>query len=195
MKKFLFLLSLALSFLLQRHTVSLAWANDLVYPYRALTLHQIQGFPQPNIIQLEDGSEWSVPLEEMSYLSFWLAGDLISIYPNMYFFRKSPYLFYHEQRRQFLSVTLFTGPLINGPATHYLIGIDRSTSQVYLMNGQGTRSAWLIDPQDTHFLQDWEINDPIILGNNHQSWFPCLNVYKNILIHVPCNHHVKARLY
>jgi hypothetical protein len=159
-----------------------------------IALHQIQGFPQANIIQLEDGSEWSIPLEELHRMHFWAVGDWISLYPNKGFFCRSSYFFYHERLGESLSISPFSGPLINGFYTQQVIGMDWETGSVYLMNGQGMRTVWIIDPSDYALFQEWEINDAVVLGRNY-SWLPCLNSYENILINVPSNHYVKARLY
>lgn len=137
-------------------------------------------------VVLEDGSGWSISSGD-SYKTFnWLTSDLIVITANSDWF--SSYMFRMTNQNTGVSVkcNLSVGPIYNGVYTHWIVGINYFTQEIYLEDG----SIWNATGFDSSIFNTWMINDTVIIGVNDaflSSSRPNILINVNTLTYVRAN--------
>ncbi len=154
--------------------------------------HWIAGFVDARTIQLEDGSEWQVHLNDSRKILSWRAQDWVSISPNSGFFASSPYYLTNETAGTYVRVTPFMGPKAFGVYTFWVVGTDFISGNVNVINGLGERSTWRVASSDLYLFDKWAINDTVILGIDN-SFSDRFWGYDHILINVPMNHYIRVK--
>ncbi len=156
--------------------------------------HQIDHFPQDNVVQTEDGAEWIFESSNNYILRTWRPGDVVVITPKGKWLWGSNYSYVmtNKQLGSSVDVNLFLGPIAFGSLSTWVVGIDMVNKQIYVLNGDGERSVWEISNVDEYLFKEWEVNDTLIVGEN-DSWLWWFSSYNNILINVNMNHHVRAK--
>ncbi|MFV0340285.1 MAG: hypothetical protein ACK5MA_06640 [Parachlamydiaceae bacterium] len=136
-------------------------------------------------VTLNDGSGWTISSSDSYKTMNWLTSDLLVITPNHSFL--SSYMFKMTNQNTGVSVkcNLTVGPIYNGIYTHWIVGINYFTQDIYLENG----SIWNVSGLDSSIFSQWLINDTIILGVN-DGYFSTSRPY--ILINVNTLTHVRA---
>lgn len=139
-------------------------------------------------VVLEDGSGWTISTGDSYKTMNWLSSDLVVITPNQSWF--SSYMFRMTNQNTGVSVkcNLTLGPIYNGIYTHWIVGINYFTQDVYLENG----SIWNVSGFDSSIFSKWLLNDTIILGVNDgffSSSRPYVLINVNTLTHVRANCH------
>lgn len=145
-----------------------------------------------DIIEMEDGSQWGVAVNQIYKVQSWRVGDNISITPNYNPFSNYNYYIVNNSTGSYVAVTPFVGPLAFGPNSNWVVGLDFMYGQVSLLNGNGDASIWQISNSDYYLFSTWAINDTIIVGDN-DSWLYALSPNEYILINVNMNHYVRCR--
>ncbi|NGX45286.1 MAG: hypothetical protein K940chlam2_00431 [Chlamydiae bacterium] len=156
--------------------------------------HWVDSFPAQNVLKLEDGSEWSFSVDEAYIARSWRGGDTVVISPKSSWFWSYDYSYVltNKSLGSYIDVNPFVGPVAWGPYTVWVAGIDYTLGQVYLVNGQGERSTWVINSSDIYLFKDWAVNDTILIGDN-DSWLWWFSSYNHALINVNMNHYLRAR--
>jgi hypothetical protein len=136
-------------------------------------------------VTLNDGSGWTISSSDAYKTLNWLTSDLLVITPNQSWF--SSYMFKMTNQNTGVSVkcNLTLGPIYNGIYTHWIVGINYFTQDVYLENG----TVWNVSGLDSSIFSQWMINDTIIMGVN-DGYFSTSRPY--ILINVNTLTHVRA---
>lgn len=160
-----------------------------------LHCHVIANFLSGNTIELEDESKWSVNTNDYYIFRNWRVNDVVVISPKVNWFGFSNYAYVMTNKNIGTSVDInpFDGPLVFGPHTRWIVGMDYNQGHVYLINGLGERSTWMISSKDMYLFRNWKINDAVIIGDSdeHIGWW--FSYYHHILINVEMNHYVHAR--
>lgn len=172
------------------HLVSKArTASRFVSPY---SIHQVVAFSVTgDLVEIEDGSRWSVSLSDISTVIQWRIGDRLSLTPSYGIFSNSYYYLVNHTLNSSVRVLPFEGPLAMGGNTHWVYNLDSFLGVVTLVNGRGEYTRWCISESDAYLFHTWGVNDAIIIGNN--SGFPLyLSSYDHILINVNMNHYVRC---
>lgn len=114
------------------------------------------------MVELEDGSIWSVADEDRYKTLNWLTSDLIVLSPNHDWF--SSHLFRMSNQNTSISIkcNLKFGPVYNGVYTHWIIGINYYTQEIFLEDG----SIWQVTGFDSSVFNKWLLNDTVIIGIN-----------------------------
>lgn len=115
-----------------------------------------------SIVELEDGSIWNVADGDHYKTLNWFTNDLIVITPNHDWF--SPYLFRMSNQNTGVSVkcNMTLGPIYYGYYTHWIVGINYYTQEIYLEDG----SIWQVSGFDASIFDKWLLNDTVIIGVN-----------------------------
>lgn len=152
-------------------------------PYNAKCNHWTNSFINfGELIELEDGSKWSVAKTDIYKISFWQIHDHVIITPNRNWFSFHKYCLANQTRESIVEASFNHGPIPFGPHTHWVVALDKYGGHVFLEDG----SSWKVSHEDWQFFDKWLINDFVILGYN-DSWF---SPYAYILINVNQEHHV-----
>ncbi len=131
--------------------------------------HVIYGFPQENMLRLDDGSDWTVDQSDVRELRKWKLGHIVLLYPRKGDTNK-PFMFYNQSINSTLKVNPYAGPTVNGLKTNLIIGLDPRLGHIYLRNGGNERSSWAIDKSYWPLFQEWGNGHPIIIANYNKSW-------------------------
>lgn len=146
--------------------------------------HWIAGIDSDrNILELEDGSEWSVSEEDFKDVASWEEQEMVEISPNCF---SSFYEFYitNKATGSYIQANLVNGPLLKSPYSVTITGINYRRS-FFLSN----RTSWEIAASDIYLTRNWYIDDLVIIGVNNE-WF---SSYTHILINVHSNTFVRVR--
>jgi hypothetical protein len=143
-----------------------------------------------NWVDLEDGSRWEVAEADRMQLMSWRQGDqadYIVITRNRYY---SDFTFYitNQANGSYVRANLVKGPLVGGAYTLLISGMDANTHfrrSIYLSNG----TSWAVSASDFREINNWQVEDPIIIGRN-DDWFTSNST---LLINVLRNTVVRAR--
>jgi hypothetical protein len=144
--------------------------------------HDIVNFG--DLIELEDGSKWSVAKTDVYKASSWQLYDQIVITPAAawFWFSSPKYRLTNQITGTCVEADLYLGPRPFGPYTHWVVALDKYAGHVFLEDG----SSWTVAHEDWTLFDKWLINDFIIIGRN-DSWF---SSYEYILINVNAEHHI-----
>jgi len=115
-----------------------------------------------DMISIEDESVWKLTTPYQRLLQ-WKQTDPLTISPNDSWFSSSygKYKITNLLTKQFVYVNQHFNPKKNNKNTLYVKSIDREKGKIELTNS----SIWLIHPKDYRSLNDWEINDAILVGS------------------------------
>lgn len=137
-----------------------------------------------DLVELEDGSKWSVARTEVYKVSSWRTLDTIFISPNRNWFSSYKYCISNPAAGSSVETDLYHGPVPFGPYTHWVVALDKYAGHVFLEDG----SSWSVSYDDWKLFDKWLINDFVIIGCN-DSWF---SSYEYILINVNAEHHISV---
>ncbi|MBS3904882.1 MAG: hypothetical protein KGZ39_06115 [Simkania sp.] len=172
-------------------------AGDYMYPvpiqYSSMEIpffYNVASFisPYERIVQLADESRWKIAESDVRDVLSWRQGDFVVLSPNNQWFSDYPYCLTNQSNRSTVRVNPLSGPLYDSPYTHHISGLDHNTPSKKIVYLDAT-SCWVISEEDYSIINNWEVNDTIIIGVN-DSWF---TRYDTILIDVETNTCVKAR--
>lgn len=134
-------------------------------------------------VELEDGSIWSVYLDDRYKTLDWMTGDVVIILPNNSLFSSYRYRLVNLNTSASVKVNLTLGPIYNGLFSHWIVAINHLYHEICLEDG----TIWKISSLDDTILNKWLPNDTVIIGIN-SGWFSSVN--PNILINVNTNNFV-----
>lgn len=177
--------------------------NATTAKYSPFAFHWIESFPSENILKLEDGSEWRVHDNQTSIIFSWRTNAPIVITPVFSWFTTPsyPYLLHNKETDQSVKVKMQDiGPFRFGPLSTWVAGIDKSSAELFLINGQGDRTQWEVHPSDRYLLEGtknnvedgWNVNDAVVIGKN-DGWLWWFSSYDHILINVESDHYIRIR--
>lgn len=131
-------------------------------------------------VELTDGSVWTVSPSDAYKIINWFPTDIVVISPNQSWFSRYSFRITNQNTGESVATNLYLGPIdpfFNSIYTHWIVGIDYFHNTVILEDG----SVWSMSSLDAGVIDQWMINDVIIIGVN-TGW---LSVYNpNILINV-----------
>lgn len=131
--------------------------------------HQIKSFPQNNIIELTDGSEWTVDSEDYYRVRRWVEGNIVVIIPTDDR-ENNPFKMHNKNLGHTVSVRPFTGPTAHGPNTNWIVGLDHQVGHVYVVDGKGHRMTWAIDKTFLPMFEEWKVDHTVIIANYDKNW-------------------------
>ncbi len=151
-------------------------------------IHWIVGFgSSAQTLELEDGSQWSIAGEDRYILNTWKRNDPVILNSNPDWFAYGEYYLVNQNTQTRLSANLYTAPLLFGPKSHWMIGVDYLSGHITLENG----TQWCVHEEDRLTLGEWEINDHLILGTYRSPFCSC----DHILINAELNMQIRAHAY
>lgn len=125
--------------------------------YHTLTLIFVN-----NIVEFEDGSQWSVRPDHAYVTLSWHPSDIVAITPNHSWFSSYNYTLTNQNTGEAVNANLYLGPIYNGPFTHWIAAIDYYNNIIYLEDG----SRWSMSSFDSSIVYSWVLNDTVIIGVN-----------------------------
>jgi hypothetical protein len=143
--------------------------------------------PYNRILVLEDGSEWKVSSYDDYFWMYWHLGDNIIVTPN-YFYSDYTYYMTNQETGEYVRANLVTAPIRGGPYTAMITGFScnrNRPSSIYLNNG----TCWAVSEKDLSHIQNWQIEDLVIMGKNNE-WF---SYNTHIIINIHTNTFVRVR--
>lgn len=143
--------------------------------------------PTGDVLELEDGSQWSVKPSDRFKTHNWYTTDILTLTANHSWF-SGEYLFRitNISQNESLEVKLSRKPDYNGLSTYWIVAIDYVSQQLHLNDG----SIWNLSSFHYMTFKDWMVNDTIILGHNEGF---CAKTWSNILVNCDTNSYVEAR--
>lgn len=115
-----------------------------------------------DVIQLHDGSKWSVHPYQRKTVLYWVQSDLIFIKPKSSCFSMYSYVLQNRTTKEVVEVNLIGSPL-SSTATRWVVNIDPYQRLIQLNDN----TIWQVDSNDYAFSK-WHIGHQIIIGvNNH----------------------------
>lgn len=142
-------------------------------------------------IKIEDGSTWEIAESDVATINSWSNDDALFITPNTswWFLTKKKYYITRELDGSYVQANLIDGPVVYGPYSHWVIGLDVTQGQIFLEN----QSVWCVDPNDLYILTDrvnktdWAEKDHIIMIEDKRAKdykYVFINVNMNCKVHV-----------
>lgn len=156
--------------------------------------HWIDSLPYDNVIKLEDGSEWTFNQADSFKVRSWRRGDTLVLSPKMHWFWGSDYSYtlMNKTLNSSVDVNPSQGPIEYGTYSTWIASIDYNNCQVFLMNGQGEKTTWVISNADYYLLKDWKVNDHVIIADN-DNWIWWFSPFNHVIFNVNMNHNVRSR--
>jgi len=177
----------------KEHHVRLHKTSSAETPYRIITYID----PRGTSVELDDGATWTiVGKTSAKTVQGWRENDSIVIHPTMYEFwgGTSFYLYNERTKTSAYSDLSSKGPLI-GQHTHIIItDINLNYGQITTTDATGRSNIWTIDSSDLQKLNNWNINQTIILGFNENCYAGWLSNHSYILINVEKYDYIEASL-
>lgn len=143
--------------------------------------------PLADSIELTDGSQWGLPPSAEKIVSSWQEGDELAIYPDRAWFHAYDYSIYNKNNDTKVAAILSEGPFAFHELSNWILHIDHWTGHVQLQD----TSTWCVHPKDEILLEEWSLNDHILIGSDTLPF----SYYPQVLINVDMNEHVRARQY
>lgn len=113
-------------------------------------------------VQLEDGSLWKIA-DGYHYKTLnWTTSDLVVITPNQEWFTTELFRMTNQNTGVSVRCDMASGPIYHGRYTHWIVGINYYTQEIYLEDG----STWEVTGFDSSTFGHWLLNDTIIIGVN-----------------------------
>lgn len=138
-------------------------------------------------LEMEDGSHWEISPSDAYILRGWRREDSLVVTPNTGWLSSYGYYITNKSNNSYVRANLYVGPLAFGPYSHWVVEVDHFGGHIYLEN----QMIWCVNPQDSHILKDWAVNDHVIFGL-YSSWF---TPYDHILINVNMNNYIRVKQY
>jgi hypothetical protein len=136
-------------------------------PTSAHTIASVSAYG--DIVELEDGSLWSISAYDGRRAMQWPIDEIISITQNTRWFSSCYYRIINRYTGASIETNLSQGPFTGGILTYYVTEFDFSRGIVTLANP--TQSTyWEIHPSDLFKFQNWDFTQPIpvLLGDNNE---------------------------
>lgn len=137
-----------------------------------------------DMVELCDGSQWEVNLNEWPTAQSWDQGDVIRIYRPWSGGGYYPYLLYNACKRTSIAVKLTLPPDPYGILAQYVYAINYNTRQVVLMDTTGLMTTWKVTRLDGDLFRCMLPGDNVIIGTN-DDWTslrrPSLLIITNIV--------------
>lgn len=157
--------------------------NILSYSPSHHWLYSISEYP--NSITIDDGSVWQIDFRQADLLRNWLPNDSIVITQNRDWFSSYDYHIINKNLGTSIPANLSLGPILDNPYSRYIVFVDRFNRVVMLSDN----SRWSISIFDEQLLNQWALNDSIIIGENSGWDF----AHPYILINVNMNHSIRVK--
>lgn len=142
--------------------------------------------PTGDMIEIEDGSVWSVNSRHHSKVRGWNNSDSLIIGQNNSWFSSYLYVMINQSHNnQKVEVNGSLAPYLDSPYRHWISDLNIEYPAVRLEDG----TWWKLNSSDRAVMKDWLHNDTIIIGVN-QDWFTW--GYHYILINVNTNEFVRT---
>ena len=161
--------------------------------YNAMETHHKRGMVLNGAaVELEDGSQWK--LADPAIAASWDIHDLIVISPSRFWSREYNYYLTNTKTGTYVKANLFLGATKTdpfgqvNPYRHFVVNFEPVKRRVTLENG----ATWEICSDD-FAIDDWAVNDAVIIGVNDSFYDSVFSSYGSILINVPINDHVRAK--
>lgn len=127
-------------------------------------------------LTLEDGSVWSVASWDRWKTNDWLSSDTIMVSQNKWYFSSYQFMLINQNTGKEVEVNMLLGPLYAGYYTYWITGIDHFSNKVYLNDG----SIWQMDAFDYAIIDQWLLNDTVIIGVNETANYFNPNILINV---------------
>ena len=114
------------------------------------------------VVQLEDGSIWSVADGDHYKTLNWYTNDLIVLTVNHEWFSTELFRMSNQNTGVSVRCNMVLGPIYHGLYTHWIVGINYYTQEIYLEDG----SIWQMSGFDTSIFNKWLLNDTVVIGVN-----------------------------
>ncbi len=114
------------------------------------------------VVQLEDGSVWSIADGDHYKTLNWYTNDLIVLTPNHDWFTTELFRMTNQNTGVSVRCDMRMGPIYHGLYTHWIVGINYYTQEIRLEDG----SVWQVTGFDSSIFNNWLINDTIVIGVN-----------------------------
>lgn len=138
-------------------------------------------------LEMEDGSVWKIDSFDNWKVFDWSTADLLFLTQNMEWFGSCNYRLINKNVGSSVAVNLFQGPILNYKYSRRVSVLEPQCGELILSD----HSRWHVSPRDLYLLQEWVVNDSVIIGMN-SGWD---SSYDAILINVQMNHFVRAKQY
>lgn len=141
----------------------IGYADDSYYLHRIHNdafYHLVAYSSRGDIINLHDGSEWSIKRSGQETVLYWLSTDDIFIKPCAKCFSSYKYVLHNRTQNQAVAANLNVPPLPLGPYTLRIANIHPYEPLVLLNDN----TVWSVDP---NYLSRWQIGQRIIVGVNN----------------------------
>lgn len=114
------------------------------------------------VVQLEDGSVWTIADGDHYKTLNWYTSDLIVLTPNHDWFSTELFRMSNQNTGVSVRCSMVLGPIYHGLYTHWIVGINYYTQEIYLEDG----SIWQVTGFDSAIFGKWLLNDTIVIGVN-----------------------------
>lgn len=138
-----------------------------------------------DVVELEDGSKWTVNPSQSLLTLTWYSTDVILIMPNHSWTSSYEYALVNQRTGDYVeaTITLFLHPLYHSVYNHRIVAIDDHLQWIWLEDGSIWSVLWV------DYSTAWQINDTVIIGHNDGLWS---SSKPNILINANLKHYVRA---
>lgn len=114
------------------------------------------------VVHLEDGSVWSIADGDHYKTLNWYTNDLLVLTPNHDWFTTEMFRMSNQNTGVSVRCNMVLGPIYHGLYTHWIVGINYYTQEIYLEDG----SIWQVTGFDSSIFSKWLLNDTIVIGVN-----------------------------
>jgi hypothetical protein len=139
------------------------------FNFRSFTERQVLSFPQESLIKLDDGSDWSVEAGDLRTLRYWKANHTVLLYPRVNG-KDSSFTLYNQTIGSSVSVHPFNPPTVGGPKTNHISGMVKNLGHIYLQNGGGQSTVWVVDKEYWSIFEEWFSKQPVIIAHYNKSY-------------------------
>ncbi|WP_075883609.1 hypothetical protein [Candidatus Protochlamydia sp. W-9] len=116
-----------------------------------------------DVIQLNDGSHWSVHPYQREIIRHWVQTDIIFIKPKSSCFSNYAYVLQNRSTRETVEVNLIGAPQSMSSATRWIVNLEPRKKLIQLNDN----TIWQIN-QDDYTFRKWHIGQLVLVGvNNH----------------------------
>ncbi len=154
--------------------------------YSTLSAHTIHDVStKGTTLEIENGAVFAIRDCSAATAAKWRKSSAIQIKPNHTWFSSYEYTIHNPETNSYVEAKLSLGPFSQSPLNRRISQINLATGTVLLDNN----TMWQI--ADRAALQKWQVNDPIILGDN-DAWFTW--GYNFIMLNVATDSYLTAAL-
>ncbi|MCE2983330.1 MAG: hypothetical protein LW832_07165 [Parachlamydia sp.] len=117
-----------------------------------------------DMIQLRDGSKWSVHPYQRETVRWWVQDDALFIKPKSSCFSSYHYVLQNRSTNEAVEVNLIEAPVPTGIYTRWIINIEPYKKQIELND----KTIWQINSDDAYLFSQFSIGQRVMIGvNNH----------------------------